>query len=279
MTSLPKDSTLEIYDSARRPAPFLDEFSQLFRYRSLVRELVARDLKVRYKRSVLGIGWTMLHPLATMVVLTAVFSTVFRFSIPNYVVYVLSGLLLWNFLSTTTTHATTQLSLSGVLLSRIYLPKAVFAVSSIGTGLVNIALSLVPLVGIMAVTGVPFTPALLFLPVAVGLTAVFAMGIGLFVSTQAVYFADVVNMYEIGLMLWFYLTPVIYPISALPPQFIWIVRANPMFSLVALFRIPILEGRLPDLSYLAAGAGWAALSLLLGWWAFSRKADEFPYRV
>lgn len=270
---------LKVYDSAKRPSPFVDEFVQLIRYRSLIVELVSRDIKTRYKRSFLGIGWTMLHPLLTMLVLTAVFSAIFRFSVHNYVIYVLAGLLLWNFLSTTTMHAMSQLAWGGSLLSRVYLPKAIFAVSSIGTGLVNIALALVPMFVIMAITRVAFSPALLFIPVAVILTAAFALGVGLFISTQAVYYADVVSMYEIILLLWFYLTPIIYPLQALPSPIAGIVLLNPMYAFVELFRAPIYQGRLPELDVLAIGVAWSLVSLVIGWWVFTRKADEFAYRV
>jgi len=279
VSALPGESRVEIYDSAERPPPFIDEFTQLIRYRSLIVELVSRDIKTRYKRSFLGIGWTMLHPLLTMLVLTAVFSAIFRFSVPNYIVYVLSGLLLWNFFSTTTTHAMTQLAWGGSLLSRIYLPKAVFAASSIGTGLVNIALAMVPLLVIMAITQVPYSAALLFLPVAVALTAVFAFGVGLFISTQAVYYTDVVNMYEIILMLWFYLTPIIYPLSVLPPLVARFVLLNPMYTFLEMFRAPINQGTLPAAEVLALGVLWSLVSLTIGWWVFTRKADEFAYRV
>jgi len=173
----------------------------------------------------------------------------------------------------------TQLAWGGSLLSRIYLPKAVFAASSIGTGLVNIALAMVPLLVIMAITQVPYTPALLFLPVAVALTAVFAFGVGLFISTQAVYYTDVVNMYEIILMLWFYLTPIIYPLSVLPPLVARFVLLNPMYTFLEMFRAPIYQGQLPAVEVLALGVLWSLASLTIGWWVFTRKADEFAYRV
>ena len=272
-------TTTQIYDSARRPSPFVDELEQLFRYRSLLRELVARDIKTRYKRSALGVGWTMLNPLLTMLVLTLVFSAIFRFSVANYSVYILSGLLLWNFLATTTLHAMTQMTWGGGLLNRIYLPKAAFAVSSIGTGLVNLALALVPLLLIMVATGLPITASLLYLPIPVVLTAMFALGVGLLLSSLAVYYTDVVNMYEIVLMLWMYLTPIIYPLEILPEQFRWVVEWNPMYYLVELFRTPIYQGALPPVEYLVRGAAAAAVALAVGWWFFTRQADEFAYRV
>ena len=268
-----------IFDSSDRPAPFIDELVQLFRYKDLLRELVARDIKTRYKRSVLGVTWTMLHPLLTMVILTVVFSSIFRFRADNYAIYLLSGLLIWNFFSTTILHAMTQLAWGGALLRRIYLPKAVFAVSSIGTGLVNLALAMIPLLLIMIVANTPISPALLFLPVAVVLTAMFALGMGLFLSTLAAYYTDVVRMFEILLLLWFYLTPILYPLEIVPEQFRWVVAVNPMTQYVALFRAPILEGTFAGLDVLGLATIWAVSSLVIGWWFFARQADELPYRV
>ena len=269
----------KIYDSSVRPSAFIDEFVQLLRYRDLVRELVSRDIKARYKRSALGLGWTMLHPLLSMLVLTLVFSNVFRFSVDNYAVYILCGLVLWNFFSTTTTHAMTQMTWGGGLLSRIYLPKAVFAASSIGTGLVNLALALVPLLVIAVLSGVSLHWSLLVLPGAVALTAMFALGVGLLLSALGVYYTDVINMYEIILTLWMYLTPIIYPIDILPPGVRAVVELNPMYYFLELFRAPIYTGVVPPGDVWLKALLLATGMLILGWWYFTRKADEFAYRV
>jgi len=279
VSALPGERRVEIYDSAERPSPFIDEFIQLLRYRDLVRELVSRDIKARYKRSALGLGWTMLHPLLSMLVLTLVFSNVFRFSVDNYAVYILCGLVLWNFFSTTTTHAMTQMTWGGGLLSRIYLPKAVFAASSIGTGLVNLALALVPLLVIAVLSGVSLHWSLLVLPGAVALTAMFALGVGLLLSALGVYYTDVINMYEIILTLWMYLTPIIYPIDILPPGVRAVVELNPMYYFLELFRAPIYTGVVPPGDVWLKALLLATGMLILGWWYFTRKADEFAYRV
>ena len=275
----PIEKPVAIYDSATRPAPFTDELVQLFRYRDLVRELVSRDIKARYKRSALGLGWTMLHPLLSMMVLTLVFSNVFRFSVDNYAVYILCGLVLWNFFSTTTTHAMTQMTWGGGLLSRIYLPKAVFAASSIGTGLVNLALALVPLLVIAVLSGVSLHWSLLVLPGAVALTAMFALGVGLLLSALGVYYTDVINMYEIILTLWMYLTPIIYPIEILPSGVRAVVELNPMYYFLELFRAPIYAGVVPPGDVWLKALLLATGMMILGWWYFTRKADEFAYRV
>ena len=275
----PIEKPVAIYDSATRPSPFTDELVQLFRYRDLVRELVSRDIKARYKRSALGLGWTMLHPLLSMMVLTLVFSNVFRFSVDNYAVYILCGLVLWNFFSTTTTHAMTQMTWGGGLLSRIYLPKAVFAASSIGTGLVNLALALVPLLVIAVLSGVSLHWSLLVLPGAVALTAMFALGVGLLLSALGVYYTDVINMYEIILTLWMYLTPIIYPIEILPSGVRAVVELNPMYYFLELFRAPIYAGVVPPGDVWLKALLLATGMMILGWWYFTRKADEFAYRV
>ena len=270
---------LPVYDSAARPSPVLDELQQLLRYRHLIKELVSRDIKVRYKRSILGVGWTMLHPLLTMLVLTFVFSNMFRISIQGYAVYVLSGLLVWNFLSTTTLHSMTQLVWGGSLLHRIYLPKAVFAVAAMGMGVVNLLLALIPLGLIMAITGIPFRPALGFLPVSVTLLTMFALGVALFLSTLAARYADVMNMYEVALMAWMYLTPIIYPAEIVPERFRWILDLNPMTYLVGLFRAPIYDGAIPATNSIFIGFVASLTILLVGWLVFSRHADELAYRV
>jgi ABC-type polysaccharide/polyol phosphate export permease len=268
-----------IFDSARRPPAYLEELRQLFRYRNLIGELIARDIKTRYKRSLLGIAWTMLNPLLTMLVLAVIFSSIFRFSFEHYVVYLLSGLLIWQLLAQTTTYAMGQMIWGGDLLRKIYLPRTAFAVSSIGTGLVNLGLSLIPLFLIMMLTGVKLTPALLMLPVGVVLTAMFSLGIGLFLSALAVYYTDILSIYEILLMIWMYLTPIIYPVEALPQSVRRLVAFNPMSGFVELFRQPIVNGIPASLETYGWSAIAALLALIAGWMFFTHRADAIAYHV
>lgn len=272
---------IPIYDSDLRGVPPFEELREVFNYRNLILQLTRRDVMTRYKRSVLGIAWTMLNPLGMMVVLTIAFSQLFKFETEfGYPAYVLSGLVAWNFFSQTTTAAMVNLVWGGGLLHRIYIPRTSFALAAISTGVVNLVLALVPLVLINLVTGVPIRWAFLFIPVALVLLAFFALGVGLLISTIAVYFPDVAEMYGIALYGWMYLTPVIYPISILPDQFrFWITRLNPMFYMIELFRAPVYYGRLPGLDVLIPAAVISILTLAVGWVAFTYKADEFAYRV
>jgi len=269
----------DVYDSARRPLALVEEFLQVLQYRDLIVQLVRRDVVMRYKRSVLGVAWTMLSPLGTMLILTIVFSQVFG-TTRGYAAYLLTGLIAWSFFAQTTAMAMRQLVWGGALIQRIYLPKTMFAISAIGTGLVNLLLSLVPLALVMVVIGVPFRFSAVFLPVSILLLAAFALGVGLLISTIAVYFPDVAEMYDIIIMAWMYLTPIIYPEEIIPESFRWwLFNLNPMYHLVKLFRLPVYDGIWPSPERLVVAAVVALITLAIGWVVFTRKADEFAYRV
>jgi ABC-type polysaccharide/polyol phosphate export permease len=270
---------LQVYDSSHRGPVFIEELRGLIQYRDLLFQLVRRDIVSRYKRSTLGIAWTMLYPLGMMTVMTVVFSQLFH-AVQGYPAYILSGLIAWNFFSQTTSAAMQQMVWGSALLHRIYMPRTAFVVSAIGTGLVNIILSLVPMALITLLVGLPLTWSLLFLPVAVLLLAAFALGVGLLLSAWAVYFPDVAEMYGVGLLGWLYLTPIIYPVDAIPLSYrYWFLHLNPMYYLVTIFRTPIYGGVVPDLPLIAMGAGIAFFTLALGWVVFCSRADEFTYRV
>jgi ABC-2 type transport system permease protein len=272
-------SQLPLYDSSRRRLAIVEDAVELYQYRDLLRSLVQRDLTVRYKRSALGFVWTMLNPLLTMIVLSVVFSTLFRFASGHYPVYVLSALLLWNFFSQSTSQAMYNLTWGGGLINKIYVPKSVFVFSAILVGLVNLLLALVPLALIMLVTGQPFSLALFFLPVSVLLTVLFALGVGLFIAALAVYFTDVIDIYQVGLTILMYMTPIIYPMAIVPPQYVPFIHFNPMYYFVEIFRAPIYQGTLPEFYLLVRAALVATVAFGVGWWFFTRKADEFAYRI
>jgi ABC-2 type transport system permease protein len=272
-----KTSETVIYDSAKRGSAAVEELRGIFQYRDLVIQLVRRDVVTRYKRSVLGIAWTMLQPLGMMIVLSLVFSTLFS-SVRGYPTYILSGLIAWTFFSQTTTAIIAHTVWGGELFRRIYLPRTSFAVSSVGTGLVNAALSLVPLFVIMLFTRTSLHWSALFIPIVLILLAAFTLGVGLIVSTLAVFFPDVSEMYQIILLAWMYLTPIIYPEEIIPQAYsYWLFNLNPMYHLVKIFRMPLYDGLLPDWKTWVISIVFSFLTLAFGWFSYSRKADEFAY--
>lgn len=271
------DDAVFTYDSAERKSPAVEELLDIIRYRDLIYQLIRRDIVARYKRSILGILWTMLQPLGIMIVLTLVFSSLFG-GASDYPSYLLSGLIAWTFFAQTTTEAIHQSVWGGVLMRRINVPYTAFSVSSVGTGVVNLLLSLVPLFLILLITHRPITWAVLFLPVPVVFLTAFALGIGLALSSMAVRFPDISQMYQIIIQAWMYLTPILYPETIIPESYRhWVLHLNPMYYLINMFRTPIYEGTLPSLEITVAGAGLSLLTLIIGWIYFSHQADKFAY--
>jgi len=269
----------KIYNSSLRPPPMIEELRELIRYKDLVGQLISKGVKTRYKRSFLGIAWTMLQPLLTMIVLTLVFSSIFQFSNSEYALYVLSGIIVWGFFAQSTAAATGDLLWSGGLISKVPVPKSVFAVSAVGIALINLFLALLVYVLIAFVLGIHLQSAVLLLPIPIVLLGLFGLGVGLVVSAGAVYFPDVLPTYEILLVVWMYLTPVIYPIEILPESVQNLIRFNPLFHLMQPFRAILVEGRPPSVESLLISGSFALAALFAGWWLFTRKARDFAYRL
>jgi ABC-type polysaccharide/polyol phosphate export permease len=257
---------------------------ELFKYRDLISALVARELKVRYRRSAIGFTWTMLQPLLTMLVLQVVFSSLFRFKLDeennNYPVYALAGILFWNFFSQSIVASMNSLKTNSPILRKLPIPKEVFPLATVISGVINLLLALIPLLLILVVTGQPLRPSLLFLPVSILIAALFTLGAGLLLSPLAVFFSDVVEMIGVLLSILMYLTPIFYPMKILEgSKYLPLVRFNPVRSILEVFRDPIFRGKVPPLSHLSVSVGIAVVALALGVWAFRRSSDRIPFYI
>src|SRR6266516_4224221 len=261
------------------PEAMLESLREVVRYRSLLRNLVARDLKVRYKRSALGILWTMLNPLLLMIIFTIVFAQIFRVTVDHFTVYFLSAFVLWNFFAQATSWSTACLLSYGPLIKKIYLPKSIFVIATVLAGTVNLLISLVPLALIMLCVGHPFSPALAFLPVPIFLATLFSLGLSLALAPLCVMFADIVQIYAVVLTAWMYLTPIIYPLNALPDHYRRLILANPMTHLVEAFRTPIYQGAIPSLHVMISASVAAVGTLVIGWVIFEHYSDRVAYYV
>jgi ABC-type polysaccharide/polyol phosphate export permease len=267
------------YDAAKRRPAAIEELRELIRYRNLVVLMVRRDVVTRYKRSILGVAWTMLNPLGIMLVTSIVFETLWKQG-PGFPVYVLSGLTMWTFFSLSSSDAMTNLISGVVLRQRVYMPSTIFALTAVGNGLVNMVLSFIPLFVVMLFTQVPLTWALFFLPVPMLIAACFTLGVGLLLSTLAVYFRDITAMYSIILTAWMYLNPIVYPVTMLSDQLrFWDSLLNPLWTIIDLFRTPVLYGTIPPFTEIWPVALISIVILFVGWIIFTRKADEFAYRI
>ncbi|MBE0411220.1 MAG: ABC transporter permease [Anaerolineales bacterium] len=269
----------KVYDSANLRHPLIEELLAVIKYRNLILQFISRSLKTRYKRSVLGVVWTLLNPILTMIILTLVFSNIFRFDIEYYAIYILSGLVVWNFFSSTTQGSMSDMIWSGDLLHRIYVPKSVFAISAVGTALVNMSISLIPLFGISLILGMRLNFSIVVMPVAMLFLIIFALGVGLLLSTAAAYFSDVLPVYDVILTMWMYATPIIYPFEILPDWVQPVFKLNPLLHLLTLFRAPLFEGVIPDWQTWVIGASVSLVVFICGGLIFTAKSNEYAYRV
>jgi ABC-2 type transport system permease protein len=268
-----------IYDSAKRRHPAIEELFALYQYRDLIYQLVRRDIVARYKRSVLGVAWTMLNPLMTMLIMVVVFSQVFA-ATEAYAAYVLTGVICWTMFSQSTSIAMDSMVRGSPLFQQIYLPRTAFVLSTILANMVNFILAMVPLAIILIITRVPLRPSALLLPFFMILLLAFSLGVALLLSTLAVFFPDIADFYPVVLMAWMYLSPILMPLEfyrqILGGLLLYI---NPFYYVMNLFRLLILDGVFPHLRTWGATSAVSLGVLLIGWIFFCKKADTFAYHV
>lgn len=245
------------------------------KYRFLLRELVVTDVKLRYRRSTLGIIWSVLQPLLLMVVLTIVFSQLFKSDIPYFPVYVLTGRILWDFFSQSTIMAMNSITGNAALIKKVYVPKYIFPIAKATSTLVNTAFALIAMLIVMVAVGIKITPVLLLLPLFIFYIFLFAMGVGLILSTLSVFFRDVNYLYEVSLIAWMYLTPLFYPASILGEKFRFILQFNPLYYMIQYFREIVMFATFPSIEQNIICFSIGLLSFLIGLFVFYRKQNEF----
>ena len=250
-------------------------FGALKKYRFLLEDMVTRDIKLKYRRSVIGFLWSILNPLLMMVVITAVFQNLFRFEIENFAVYYLTGWVVYNFVTEATSGAMTSIIGASALIRKVYIPKYIFPMQKCVFSFVNMLFSLVALFVVMLVLQVKITWYVLLIPIPLVLALVFAIGLGMILSTVAVFFRDMIHLYGIFTMVWMYLTPIIYPEEILVGVMQTIMKLNPLYYYVDYFRQLTLYGTLPNIESLAIMLFCSIVTLLLGIVVFKKKQDRF----
>lgn len=248
----------------------------LFNYKDLVHELILRDLKLKYRRSFLGYLWSVLNPLLVMIVMSVVFSTIFKRNIENFPVYLFTGQVLFNFMTQSTTQALSSINANAALLKKTYVPRYIFTFSKISSGLVDLIFSLAALIIVMVATGAKFSFYNLLFPFVLFQLYVFCLGLGMFLAQLAVFFRDIQYIYNAVTTAWLYITPIFYPVDMLSEQMLWFVKhLNPMYFYIGQFRDIIYYGRLPGWGIICAGCLVAAGMLAVGIWSFLKNQHRF----
>lgn len=254
----------------------INKFRRLYAFDELLKQLIIRDIKLKYRRSYLGYLWSILNPLMLMMVLVIVFSNLFRFDIQNFPVYLLSGQIVFSFMVEATNTSVSSIIGNATLLKKTYVPKYIFTLSKVGSSLVNLLFSLGALLLVMVFTGIEFSLNLIFIPIVLTQVFVFSLGLGLFLSAITVFFRDIQYLWGVFISMWMYLTPIFYPISIIPTEYQSVYKtANPMYWYVEQFRDLVLYAKFPEIESILMGASISILVLILGAWYFNKKQDEF----
>lgn len=251
----------------------------LKKYGFLIRQLVARDFKVRYKRSLLGVLWSFLNPLLTMAVQYLVFSRLFRSDIDNYPVYLLSGLVVFNFFGEGVGQALGSIVGNAPLITKVYIPKYIYPATRVLSSGINLLLSLIPLVAAAVLTGERITKAYLMLPYFLLCVAVFTAGLGMILAAGMTFFRDVQFLWGIIHMLWMYLTPLFYPVSIVPEGFRQVIMHNPLYRFVDAVRMIVMEGTTPRPLAFCQCTVAAVVMLCAGVAVFKKTQDQFIFYI
>lgn len=257
-----------------------DMLAEQVEYRELLFRMIARDLLLRYKQTVMGFGWAVFMPLVN----TAVFSVVFmriahlETSVP-YPVFAYCGLMTWNFFASSLRFAVVSLTSNPNLVTKVYFPREIFPISAVIVSLVDFGVASLVLFGFMAYYAIPLTPAVTFLPMVVAVHVMFTTGVALVVAMANLFYRDVKYLFEIVITLWMFATAVVYPLDGIDGTLGVILRANPMTTIIDAYRAVLLRGELPAAMPFAAAAAAGAATLVVGWLLFHRSEFRFAENI
>lgn len=255
---------------------YIENFTK---FKPLLYELVSRDVKIKYRKSVLGVLWTLLNPLLMMIILSIVFSNLFRFDIENYSLYLLAGQIVFTFFSESTSSAMTSILHNSALIKKVYIPKYLFVVSRIFSSLINIMASFCALIFVMVFTRTELHYTIFLSWIPLFLLFGFSLGVGLILASLAVKFRDVVHLYSVCVTALMYLTPIIYPMSALPEWVRNIVNINPLTGILTLFRDLVIYNTMPTITEFLSSFMIVVVVILIGLYVFYKQQDDFILNI
>lgn len=267
--------------TAAGPLDLLRHLAEFWRRRDLLWHMTVRHLRGQYKQSVLGYAWAFLNPLTLLLTLSFVFSVLLRFPSQGlpYALFVLVGLLPWMFFANGLSTATDSVSGAMNLVTKVYFPREILPMAAINTKIVDLFFGLIILAGLMMIYNHPPTETMLWVPLLFGIQLIFTAGLSFPLAALNVYFHDVRYLVGVVLTLWFYLTPVIYPVEIVPEKYQLIFDLNPMAILINAYRRVILLDDSPAMDRLALGLGIAVVTFVVGYFLFKRMEAGFADRI
>ncbi len=254
-------------------------FSDILQYVFVIRELTSREIKRKYARSSLGIIWSVLNPLLMMVVMSLIFSTMFKKSIENFPIYYLTGQTVWGLFNGATNSAMTALVDNKTLLIKAKLPKHTFILSRVYTALVNFGYTCIAYILMLLVFRIKFTLTMLLFPVGIFFALVFSIGLGYLLATEYVFFDDIKYLYGIFLTLLMYMSAIFYPVENLPEVVQKVVNMNPVYLVILFSRECVMYGHVPEAWVWARLSAWSVASVVLGMIIFRVQENKIMQTI
>lgn len=249
------------------------------KFQPLLSELISRDIKIKYRKSVLGVLWTLLNPLLMMIVLSVVFSNLFRFDIENFPLYLLSGQIIFNFYNDATSTAMTAIIGNAALIKKVYVPKYLFVISRVFSSFINLMASFTALMLVMIATRAELHWTVILSLIPLALLMLLSLGIGLILAALTVKFRDIMHLYSVFTTVLTYLTPVIYPMSILPEWLEKIVLLNPLTNILMMFRDVMINNTLFDFWALIVAIVETIFFMVMGLYIFYKNQDQFILNI
>lgn len=264
------------YKSKRgKPTALMSLWATWLKYKFLIEQLVSRDFKIKYKRSVLGYCWSFLNPLMTMLVQYVVFSQIFKMGIENFPVYLLSGNIIFSFFQEAVGQGLTSIISNASLITKVYVPKYIYPATKVISSSINLFISIIPLLLVTILTGTRLNFTLLLLPYAVACMLVFCMGMVFALSAANVFFRDVQYLWGIASLIWMYATPIFYPAEIVPQNLKLIQTLNPLYHIISFVRTILIDGVSPSpIAYLACFLS-AFIPFVIGCVIFKKTQGKF----
>ena len=250
-------------------------FKSLYEYRELLKTSISKDVRGKYKNSVLGILWSFLNPLLQIAVYAIVFPLIMKSNLPNYTVFLCCGLIPWNFFSSTISRTSFTMVENGNIIKKVYFPREILSISVVTSEAINFIISTIIILAFVLGYGMGLSKFILFYPLVLLVQYILLIGISFIVSSVTVYFRDLQHFIGIALQLLFYATPIVYAPNTIPENFQWILKFNPMTYIINGYRDIFYYKQMPDLSAIAIVLAIGIIICLVGYLIFNKLQRRF----
>lgn len=253
----------------------LDSIRKIFFYKDLLINLTVNELKLKYKNSVIGFLWSLLNPLMMLIIYSIAFKIILRISVHNFELFMFVGLLPWMFVQGSISQSTNSIINNQNLVKKVYFPRIILPLSVVFSNFINFLMTLVVLFFALFIYKIRITAAFFLLPVILIITLLIASGISIFLSSITVKYRDVSHLVDVIFMAWFYLTPIIYPLSMVPEPYKSFILANPLTGVIEMYRSVLLDGKLPEFGSFVVASIYGVLLFFAGVWIFMIREGKF----